>query len=222
MSALTRAMLNALIALAILGGLYALSLVAGEVFAAFAGAVMFVVFLISLAVMGVRRVFSDGLRGVRHLLEIPVQERYESAAAFRADIETPDASSDDLGRSAERIRRLKKAAHSLRSLRMVTAVERIAQAATVLLEQAGRSKAAARTHRPLLVHHLNHVEVVTLGFFEMEEASRIEPDLAERAVETLTRVAEGFETAWQRPSDSHQFEVETRLTALEQQLSQLR
>jgi hypothetical protein len=163
------------------------------------------------------KLFRKGVDTVRKLMDVPQQERFETAAAFQSDLDKPQPD-DELTQAAERIRRLKKAAHGLVDRSLAASLERLAEVAETLLTQAGRSRAAKRKLRKQLVHHLGHVEAVILNLFRMQESGTSDPALARRAAATFERLAQDFEAQRRTAAEGRSIETEARLDLLAQEM----
>lgn len=161
---------------------------------------------------GVRKAV-DAVRGI---MDVPQQERFDSVAQFEAAMSVPSGN-DELTEAAERIRRIKKAAHGVADRALSAALERVAAAAEALLTQAHRSRGDARRLRGQLVHQLGHVEVVALNIFRMQESGGGDPALVGQATRTLTGVAADFEGHYRRTDPAKKLETEARLELLAQE-----
>lgn len=176
------------------------------------------VFVLTVAFVLARRAISFGVAKFRELTDVPVNERFETAASYEADLARAAGESDELSQAAERIRRIKKAAHGLANAATGRAMERVADAAGKLLMQAAKSRGAARRLRHPLVHQLGHVEAVALNLMRMQEGGAPDPALLHRATATFDGVARDFERHGQSAAAGHALETEARLELLSQEL----
>ena len=185
----------------------------------FAGLALFAVLagIVGTVVVGARWAFRTGAAAVRKLMDVPQQERFDSAAAFQEDMARPQPD-DELTQAAERIRRLKKAAHGLADRPLGASLERLAETAERLLTEAGASRAAKRRLRRQLVHHLSHVEAVALSLFRLQEAGTPDPGLAQRATATFNRLAQDFDAQRRQAAAGKSLETEARLDLLAQEI----
>lgn len=190
----------------------------GWIFAAIVGVGAATAFMVALAVTLVRRLWRSGIDAVRSILDVPQAERFDSSEELAAEIAAAPETSDDLRRVAERIRRVKKAAHGLRDRTAAYALERVGDAATALLADARVSPAAARQLRSRLVHQFGHVEAIALNLMRMEETGADDKVLAARATGTLMGVAEDFIAARRETSAVKTMETEARLELLDREL----
>lgn len=178
-------------------------------------------FLVTLTVVLVRRAVRFGIGKFKEITRVPESDHFDSAASFEADLRqaTDGAnSSDELQQAAERIRRIKTAAHSLHDRAAGRAMERVADAARTLLLQAGETRSAARRLRHPLVHQLGHVEAVALNLMRMQEGGAPDPALTERATATFLAVASDFERHRRSTAAAHALETEARLELLSQEV----
>jgi hypothetical protein len=174
-------------------------------------------FVVGVTVFAATWLFRRGAEAVRGLMDVPSQERFDSAAAFQADLAKPQAD-DELTQAAERIRRLKKAAHGFADRALGARLEHLARVAEGLLTQASGSRGAKRKLRKQLVHHLAHVEAVTLNLFRMQESGAADPALARRAAATFDRLARDFEAQRRSAAEGKSLETEARLDLLAQEI----
>jgi hypothetical protein len=203
-----------------IAALLALGLVAqelGVVFTIVLAIFALFAFVIGISVFAATWLFRKGADAVRGLMEVPQQERFDTAAAFQADMTRPQAD-DELTQAAERIRRIKKAAHGLVDRSLAASLERLAQVAEGLLTQASQNRSAKRKLRRQLVHHLAHVEAVTLNLFRMQDSGAGDPDLARRAAGTFARLADDFEAQRRTAAEGKSLETEARLDLLAQEM----
>lgn len=175
-------------------------------------------FVITVAVVLARRAISFGVAKIRELTDVPASERFDTAASYEADLAQAAGESDELSQAAERIRRIKKAAHGLAHAATGRAMERVADAAGKLLMQAAKSHGAARRLRHPLVHQLGHVEAVALNLMRMQEGGAPDPALLHRATATFDGVARDFERHGKSAAAAHALETEARLELLSQEL----
>ena len=173
--------------------------------------------LVGAVVVAARWAFRTGMAAVRKLMDVPQQERFDSASALQEDIAKPQPD-DELTQAAERIRRLKKAAHGLTDRPLSASLERLAEVAERLLTEAGASRSAKRRLRRQLVHHLAHVEAVTLSLFRMQESGAPDPALTHRAAATFARLAQDFEAQRRQAAEGKSLETEARLDLLAQDI----
>ena len=190
----------------------------GWLFAAVVGVGAAVAFMIAFAIALARRLLRSGIAAVRSILDVPQAERFDRSEDLAAEIAAAPETSDDLRRVAERIRRVKKAAHGLRDRTAAYALERVADAATALLADARLSPIAARRLRSRLVHQFGHVEAIALNLMRMEETGADDKVLAARATGTLMGVAEDFIAARREASAVKTMETEARLELLDREL----
>ena len=173
--------------------------------------------IVGAVVVGARWAFRTGMAAVRKLMDVPQQERFDSASAFQEDIAQPQPD-DELTQAAERIRRLKKAAHGLADRPLGASLERLAEVAERLLTEAGASRSAKRRLRRQLVHHLAHVEAVALSLFRMQESGTPDPALTHRAAATFNHLAQDFEAQRRQAAKGKSLETEARLDLLAQEI----
>lgn len=176
------------------------------------------VFMIGAGVVLVRRAVSFGIEKFNEITRVPHTERFDSAASLEADMEKAARGNDELQQAAERIRRIKKAAHGLADPSAGRAMERVADAAGKLLVQASETRGAARRLRHPLVHQLGHVEAVALNLMRMQEGGSPDPALVRRAADTFDSVAHDFERHRRSAAATHALETEARLELLSQEL----
>ncbi len=174
-------------------------------------------FIVGSAVAATAWAVRKGIAAVRGVMDVPQQERFDSVAQFEAAMSVP-AGNDELTEAAERIRRIKKAAHGVAHRALAAALERVATAAEALLTQAHRSRTEARRLRGQLVHQLGHVEVVALNIFRMQESGGGDPALIGQATHTLGSVATDFEKHYRRTDPGKVLETEARLELLAQEV----
>lgn len=156
-------------------------------------------------------------RSFRKVLEVDADSRFDSAAAFEDAMAQPTPG-DELEAAAERIRRIRKAAHGLTVGGMDQALEKVASVAADLLAMARRRRDDARRLRPALVHHLAQVEQIALACLRMQDEGRPDAALIGRARQTLGELAEDMNQQRRRTGQADRLDVEARLTLLEQQL----
>ena len=200
--------------------------VAGFWFTLIAGLFAALGFVAAVVFVLVRRLFGAVARRLEGIMRVPDEERYDTAATFEAELSRsaepdghkPGEVPDELTAAAERVARIRKAAHGLHDVALGQALDRVGQTAGVLLSQAARSRAAYRRLRTALVHHLGHVEAIALDLLRMQDAGVQQPALLARASATLSDVARDFERLRSEAAKPDTVETEARLELLDQQL----
>ena len=175
-------------------------------------------FLIAVGVVLVRRAVRFGIDKFNEITGVPATDRFDNAAAFEADLARAAEGNSELEQAAERIRRIKKAAHGLYDVTAGRAMERVADAARTLLTQASEDRGAARRLRHPLVHQLGHVEAVALNLMRMQEGGVPDQALIARATSTFVAVADDFERHRRSAAAAHALETEARLELLSQEV----
>ena len=181
-------------------------------------------FMTAAVVVITRRIVGAVVRRLDAIMQVPGHDRYESAASFEAEARRAAEASqggadrDELTEAAERIARIFKAAHGLRSRDAALSLERVAESGRALLTEAAKGKSTYRRLRGALVHNLRHVEAIALNLLRFQEAGADQPDLTARASWTLAEVADDFDRLRRRSVSAETMETEARLQLLEQDL----
>ena len=201
--------------------------VAGFWFTLIAGLFAAMGFVAAVVFVVMRRLFGAVVRKLDEIMRVPSEERYDNAVQFEAEVaRAPEPDRQDLGGKseeltavAERVARIRKAAHGLRDGALGQALEGVGRAAGALLAQAARSRGAFRRLRAPLVHHLGHVEAIALDLLRMQDGGALEPALVTRATATMADVARDFDRLRIEAARPDTVETEARLDLLDQQLA---
>lgn len=126
----------------------------------------------------------------------------------------------ELTRAQERIEAITEAADGLSDTVVRNALTRIATTTAAILEDVNRQPAGYPQVRKALVHYLAHAEAIAEGVGRLDESGGGE-EARERARQTLPRLADVFGQYRDRALERDVFDIETRITVLEQDLQQM-